>query len=41
MLKVLEKLEIRQAVLDGRVLMSVQLDIEGAGNILIDKCCDM
>ena len=41
MLKVLEKLEIRQAVLEGRALMNVQLDIDGAGNILIDKCCGM
>ena len=40
-LKVLEKFEIRKAVLAGVDLLNVQLDIDSAGNDLIDLCCHL
>ena len=40
-LKFLEKFEIRKAVLSGADLLSVQLDIDSAGNDLINLCCHL
>ena len=41
MIKILEKFEITNSVSKSEKLLNIQLDIESASNILIDKCCNM
>ena len=40
LLSTLEKYEIRKAMLDGSHLLNIQLDLNSAGNALIDLCCN-
>ena len=39
LLSTLEKFEIRREVLNNTNLLNIQLDINNAGNVLIDRCC--